>query len=214
MGKSKTKWTDIVQAIASIVAIIAAIIGFYTLYSDDIDMQKQIDNLTTLAKESSEQSRIMREELEISRTRNTILIKQIGLDQEKWIKQNRPDLVLDLTHFENSTEFEETIKYEGLSMINNGGALILEGVEENKGNNCKISIPNTFIPNQGRAKFEVSIPKNSEIFMDINILFRDIDGNKYFQRFISNRIKSDNLTLSDITPLILMKSEKPERIKD
>ncbi len=55
LGSSITDW---IQALGAIIAIIAVIKGFSQLNKDSKDKQKQIDSLTTLAKESALQTSV------------------------------------------------------------------------------------------------------------------------------------------------------------
>lgn len=193
MGKNSLKWTDKVQAIASIIAILGGLAGFYKLFSTDKEMQKQIHNLTIIAKEFSDQTTIMREELDNSRMRNNLLVEQLSIDKDKWTKQNRPDFAFDLGKWDSWTGNIDITTIEGFSLINKGGAAHLINLTENKNNTCKLIVPKTYIPSQGRLRFNLSFSDKKDIYLDINLIYKDFEGTLYSQRFKSDKISNEML---------------------
>jgi len=197
MEKNGIKWTDKIQAFASIIAILGGLAGFYKLFSTDKEMQKQIDNLAIITKEFTAQTIIMREELENSRLRNNLTVEQLSIDKDKWIKQNRPDFEFDLGKWDNWTGNADFTKIEGFSLINKGGAAHLINVIENKNNTCKMLIPKMYIPKQGKLKFNLSFSNNKDFYIDVNLIYKDIEGILYSQRFKSDRISNEFLKTSE-----------------
>jgi hypothetical protein len=216
MGKNKITWTNKVQAIASIIAILGGLAGFYKLFSTDKEMQKQIDNLTIIAKEFSDQTAIMREELDNSRMRNNLLVEQLSIDKDKWTKQNRPDFAFDLEKWDSWTGDGDFTTIEGFSLTNKGGSAHLINVTENLNNTCKLIVPRTYVPSQGRLKFNLSFSDKKDIFLDINLIYKDFEGILYSQRFKSDKIsnemlrdrQSQNLDYLSITSYKPIKIEK------
>lgn len=197
MPKDKIKWTDKVQATASIIAILAALVGFYKLFTADKNLQKQIDDLSQLANQSIIQSQIMREELEISRTRNTMLLEQLGIDQAKWEKQISPDFSMDFSSINGWGSAYDSTRIEGVSLINNGGSCHITKLVINKSNNCKLTFPLSHIPSQSKVKFNMSFSEKSDIMLDVNLVFVDSKGTTYSQRFRSEKTPIDKFKNQD-----------------
>lgn len=78
--------TDWIQAVGAIIAIIAGIWGFISLFKKDEDKQRQIDSLTKLAEESKNQTQQMIEQIRLMREQ-TELMKKSG-DREDLERKN------------------------------------------------------------------------------------------------------------------------------
>lgn len=197
--ENKIKWTEKLQTLAAIIAILGGIAGFYTLFSKDKVMQRQINNLATIAKEITKQTQILREELEI--------------DKDKWIKQIRPDFSLDLNTWHDWTGSKDTTTINGFTIINSGGAALLLGIKKNKNNTCLINVQKTFVPKQGKAKLDIKFSQKQKIILDFNLIYIDMEGTKYEQRFISNSFTYDDLSSTELNDLFNLISEKPTKIE-
>lgn len=99
MGKSKDKIkvTEWIQTIGTIVAIISALIGFFTLFKKDIEKEKAIGNLSELAIESKHQTdtlgRILSEfklqtealegQLDAMNKRNELIMHELNISKKQ-----------------------------------------------------------------------------------------------------------------------------------
>jgi len=185
MKKNQIKWTDKVQAFAAIIAILGGIAGFIKLFSTDTEIQKQIDNLSTIANQSIMQTNIFQEQLNILSERNRILVEQLEIDKEKWTKQIRPEFTIKFEEFSGGNIGEDISTYHDIPLINTGSAAFILRIEENKNNKSKIKFQPSFIPKQGSILIDISFPNDNEV-IDIYLYYKDIDGNIYKQRFSGN----------------------------
>jgi len=170
--------TDWIQAFGAVIAIIAAIIGFITLFQRDINKQKQIDSLVKLAEQSELQTKEMRET-------NKTIVKQFNLllvaqKQRKsdikpsfWIP---PDISWQPANFSGA-----------FSIFNQGKSATIDSVVYLKGNNVLFEFPVKFIGDNGSVEFYAKGQSDSTSIININIYFKDRDGNKYYQTFNSSQ---------------------------
>lgn len=213
-SKNKIKWTEIAQAFAAIIAILGGIAGFYKLFSTDSEMQEQLEKLTVMANETSAQTKIMSQELLISRSRIDLQMDQLAIEKEKWKKQNSPDFAIDLGNYDFWYELDDSIKI-GFSLNNIGGSAQIIDVTENKENTCKLQVPNSYVPSQGVVRFNLYIPKKMEVYLDFNLIYKDNGGIIYTQRFKSDRISYKKFKARDDEGLDVLniESEKPVKYK-
>ena len=181
MAKTKINWTDKVQAIAAVIAILGGIAGFIKLFSTDHELQKQIDNLSIIANQSVIQTTIFQEQLNLLSERNRILIEQLDIDKDKWTKQIRPEFSIQLEKFSGGEIGESKSTYHDVPLINNGAAAFILRTEENDKNQCKIKIQPTFIPKQGSVLIDITFPNDNGYLdpgetADIIILFKNISN--------------------------------------
>lgn len=73
--------TDWIQTFGSFIAVIAVIVGFYQLFKDSKEKQNQIDTLTSLAKESKEQTIHLASQVDQMIVGNNLQTRYISLFQ-------------------------------------------------------------------------------------------------------------------------------------
>lgn len=216
MNRKAIKWTEKIQAFAAIIAILGGFAGFYKLFSTDKEMQRQIENLAKIANDISEQTNIMRAELKNSTMRNNLIIEQLAIDKEKWIIQNKPDFSIDLSRWDEWSGENDSTSIEGFSLINKGGSAYLLDLSYNKDNTCVISVPKTYIANQGKTRFKLTFSIQKEFCIDINLIYQDIAGNMYSQRLNSDKFDSNDFANRELGSFdfLNIKSGNPIKIND
>ena len=171
--------TDWIQAVGAIIAIIAGIWGFISLFKKDEDKQRQIDSLTKLAEESKNQTKQMIEQIRLMREQ-TELMKKSG-DREDLERKNniKPSFVYGGGSSE-SNGFIHRLRNDGKDK-----ALVTELVIIKNTNldNIRLDsgLPNYI--NQGKEVglfLSYRIPHNQTDFQ-CEIHFEDLDHNKYKQ---------------------------------
>lgn len=194
--------TDWIQAFGAIIAIVGAIYAFVKLFIKDKEKQLQIDSLTKIAEENENQSIYLASQVEQMIESNKIQTEYLKLFQESAIankdtaeiekerieleKKQRKISIKPQLKFSHGTK---TPEYNKMTLINKGGdkAKIIEfkELERNSVNhNIKDWIEHEIGKNQPLnfifkpKPFGVMI---DQCFADIEVIFEDIDGNKYYQ---------------------------------
>lgn len=214
MSNYKLKWIEKLNAFASIIAILGGLAGFYKLFSTNKDLQKQITNLTTISQESVKQTKIMYNELNEFKKQNKILVEQLVVSKTKLENDSRPDFIFELDNYPRFAVINDTVCKVEHYLINKGGACYLNDIIYNKNNSCRMEISKTFIPSQSKVKFNISFPTKGTFYLDIYIVFKDIEDIYYKQRFHSNKVSVESLQESDnIFEKVKITSDKPIKIK-
>lgn len=171
--------TDWIQAVGAVIAIIAGIWGFISLFKKDEDKQRQIDSLTKLAEESKNQTEQMINQIKLMREQ-TDLMKKSG-DREDLERKNtiKPNFVYGGGGSE-SNGFIHRLRNDGKDK-----ALVTDLVTIKNTNLDNIRLDSR-LPNYINQGKEVGlvllyrIPHNQTDFQ-CEIHFEDLDHNKYKQ---------------------------------
>ena len=203
------KITDWIQSIAALTAIIAAIIGFAKLFMTDINQQKQIDNLTTLAQQAQIQNELLLNQIselklanELKTMENNIRLKAIEKDLDIRIQDIKPSFAIEgISSFHEAlaeyNELKEKNKLEDWPLvhpsqflsnfhrfINHGDRARNLTLITLKGNQCKVENTdgNREIERNEKLKLKlVRSGKWNEDSVNLKLTFSDKAGNKYDQ---------------------------------
>jgi hypothetical protein len=183
-------WGAIVQAIGAIGAIVVIIWGFTQFNKDSRDKQKQIDGLTTLAKESKEQTKHLLSQVDEMIKGNKLQTEYVRLFlriveiSDKKRKQEIKPCFDSLSMRQRENGFQIELRFIGQSAT----LLKTESIEDE---NLIPSFIDKYIDNKVSKGNLIHIQifdntKNltSDLlnkYLQIKIVFKDIDGNEYFQ---------------------------------
>lgn len=198
LGISITDW---IQALAAFFAVLGAIYAFIKLFRKDKEKQMQIDSLTTLAGESENQTsqianqveqmiesnRLQTEYLKLFQESISIDKDASNLDQERKELEDKRRKIAIKPRFEFSTSLK-TLEYFKLNLINKGEKAIIKEFIELERNSVKHNIKQ-WIDKEVNRNERVDILFNpkpiglsiNECFVDVQIVYEDIDGGKYYQ---------------------------------
>lgn len=179
---------DIIQSIAAVVAIPAAIIGFFKLFKKNKEIQLQISALKDLAEQSVKQTELMSNQ-------NRLLQKDVELKENKFEIEN-----YERKSSENKRKQEIKPRIEIVNHLNDdifmiynkGESIIIKDVKYNEGNEVIINdLLGLEINKEDKSKFKIvsQNPATRVKFCNVNIEFivSDIEGNLYSVEWIGNK---------------------------
>ena len=170
-NNKKPKITDWIQAIAAAISIPAAIVALFAFFQKDKELQQQINNLDIVAKQSIEQTDILKDELDFLRK------------QQEITESNRNSDILPIFSIEFKRIHGTTIQAE---MINDGETAEILEIKELESNDYKIVKQFDYIGANKRRKIYFHLKNGNDISNSIlafKIKYKDIDGNIHIKRF-------------------------------
>ncbi len=195
--------TDWIQAIGALIAIIAGIFAFIKLFLRDKEKEQQIKNLTDIAKQSSMQTQQLSSQAGHMEESNRLFKEQIDVLKERLLLAKG-----DIEIKEKEREIEIRVRKNNIKPLfyqeNGFGSIeLLKLILRNKGGECKI-LRVDVIDGEDLLKIDESIynsviSKNEDVTLCFrslderrnannidyifDLVYENIDGNKYSQRF-------------------------------
>jgi hypothetical protein len=183
-------WGAIVQAIGAIFAIGVIIWGFSQLNKDSKDKQKQIDSLTDLAKEAKEQTKHFSLQVDEMIKGNKLQTEYVRLFQRnvELSDKKRKQEIKPYFHENISTSHDNNdVKMSLIFMGQPAKIIKVESVEDENiipsficDNIDNIVIKGHTVIINIHDKISV-LNFDDKKLLKIKIVFKDIDGNEYFQ---------------------------------
>ncbi len=197
--------TDWIQAFGALIAVIAAILGFVHLSRRNDESERQINSLTTLAKQSEVQSEIFTAQVDQMIEGNKLqteyleILQKSLLINQKDSKINEEQRLLD----EKRRKFEirPKIVYTGAgggphamnyNFKNMGGIAKIIKIEKMEGNNCIIKYDKLIGRElQKNARFDIAFESPAGMHLsnckvNFKLTISDIENNKYDQTIEGN----------------------------
>lgn len=186
-SKDKTKITDWIQALAAVISIPAAIFAFFTFFQNDKDLQRQITNLDTIARQSIIQTKILADQVKILNEERDFQIKQNDVTLSHRKTEIEPKLIIEFDNYSGDII--------SANLINNGKSARIIKIKEKKNNGFLIDIPFQYI-GEGKEKQIYFRFKNPDVqentVLDFTLIYEDID----------KKILSKDFHFSDIHKII------------
>lgn len=195
---------EIFEAIGVVGSLIAIIVSLIKLFRKDRDRQKQIDSLTTIAKESKVQTDIFPGQLKILTENNALYSKDLEISEKirELNKQMRKSNIKP--DFDRLPSKLGKLNKEQI-FINKGGLATIIEIVPGSNNEVRILATETYKNKtikkgeKWSIKFATSDKCHDKIKTcnaDLKILLKDEDGNKY-EFTIYGRV--NNLKFSELT---------------
>lgn len=187
------KITDWIQSIGAAIAILAAIAGFYKLYQDMKDQQKQIDSLSILAEQSKEQTKQLALQVEQMNIANEIQEKRRMTHFNQRKHDIRPFFIIERMAGSKESNLTYTLKNKGDTAIIKEVKFVLEKNDElnySEYYNKSIIFDENFTI---FIKPMIDGSKRAVGCLNIKLSYSDKEGTYYYQNVSS---------LSDIYPSI------------
>jgi hypothetical protein len=169
--KNKPKITDWIQAIAAAISIPAAIIAFCAFFQKDNDLQRQITNLDTIARQSIIQTNILKKQVELLQDEQDFLKQQNDLSLSQRQTEIDPKLIIEFDKYNGDLIYA--------NLINNGKIAKILKIVENTPNDFIIDIPFQYI-GEGKEKpiffqYKNASERNDNIVLNFTLIYEDID---------------------------------------
>ena len=178
--------TDWIQALGAVIAIVAGVWGFITLFRKDEDKEKQIKSLTQLAEENKRQSDIMEKQLENISKQTNIMFDVYKQNLSQRLNDIRPKFEYERIFGSRVNEEYHYVLY--FKNTGKGEAIYQESeLIESNIKKIDLNVEQNFVINKGEQIFiivETSITdheKLHEAFFKLNIKYVDSDGYPYSQ---------------------------------
>ena len=168
---NKPTITDWIQAIAAFISIPAAIFAFFTFFQKDVDLQRQISNLDTIARQSIIQTEILKNQVELLKEEQDFLKQQNDLALTQRQTEIDPKLVIKFDDYNGDMIYA--------NLINNGKIARIIKFVENNPNDFIIDIPFQYI-GEGKEKeiffqYKDAHKRDKNTLLNFTLIYEDID---------------------------------------
>ncbi|HVN57589.1 MAG TPA: hypothetical protein VMT63_04775 [Bacteroidales bacterium] len=167
-----------INTTAAAVGIIGGILGFSSLFIKNKDLQTQVEKLSVLASQSIEQTKSLKQQ-------DSLYQVYINMLSDQLIKDIKPEL-----EFQNFVSVPEGDNTTGAGfngqLINKGGGAYIKKIIPNSGNTYKFDLLPEYLSKGTAIDIDFRNDKPPAHF-DYTFIYLDTKGNKYQQRFYSDK---------------------------